>query len=145
MATSRSQALINAPPSRVWDLVGDPRRHPEWWPRVIEVSGERFAEGDNYGQVTRDLTGEVTTMMCIERLEDLREIQMRCAKTGMFARWRLTEARGDTFIDAEFGMEPTGAAGRVFDATLGRLYFRRWLEQSLKALEAAAVRRGEPC
>jgi uncharacterized protein YndB with AHSA1/START domain len=47
MSVCRNQALINASPGRVWELVGDPRRHPEWWARVIEVRGERFDEGSN--------------------------------------------------------------------------------------------------
>ena len=57
MSVARRQALINAPPSKIWELVGDPRHHPEWWPRVVEVRGERFDEGDNYAQVTREPNG----------------------------------------------------------------------------------------
>ena len=139
MSVCRSQALINASPEQVWDLVGDPRRHPEWWPRVIEVRGERFNEGDNYAQVTKDATGRVeTTTMSVERVDDLREIQMRCLTTGTYARWLLTEARGNTFVDVEFGMDPVNTRYRIFDAALGRLYFRRWLDQSLTALERVA-------
>ena len=134
-----SQALINAPPTRVWELVGDPQRHPEWWPRVIEVRGEQFDEGSNYAQVTRSPTGRIETLMRVERLEDLREIRMRCTKTGTYARWLLTEAQGNTFLDVEFGMDPVGVGNRVFDVTLGKLYFRRWLEQSLAALTEIAA------
>jgi uncharacterized protein YndB with AHSA1/START domain len=141
MSVCHSQALINAPPSRIWDLVGDPRRHPEWWPRVIEVRGERFDEGSNFAQVTRSPTGQVETTMKVERLEDLREIQMRCTATGTYARWLLTEAQGDTFVDVEFGMDPLGFGNAFFDATFGKLYFRRWLSQSLDALEEAATQR----
>jgi uncharacterized protein YndB with AHSA1/START domain len=71
MSASRRQALIEAPPSRIWDLVGDPRRHPEWCPRVVEVRGEEFDEGSNYAQVIRDPVGSSETVMKIERLEDL--------------------------------------------------------------------------
>lgn len=138
MSVCRSQALINAPPSRVWDLVGDPRRHPEWWPRVVEVRGERFDEGDNYAQVTRDPSGSIETTMSVERLDDLREIQMRCETTGTYARWLLTEAQGNTFVDVEFGIDPVSTRYRIFDLALGRLYFRRWLDQSLSALEQVA-------
>jgi hypothetical protein len=140
MSACRSQALIPAPPSRVWELLGDPRRHPQWWPRVIEVRGERFDEGSNYAQVTRDPTGSIETNMRIERLEDLRAIHMRCTTTGTYARWLLTEAQGATFVDVEFGMDPRGLSYRAFDATVGRLYWRRWLSQSLAALEEAAAR-----
>ena len=140
MKSLRRQALLDAPLQKVWELVGDPRRHPEWWPRVIEVRGERFDEGSNYAQVTRDPTGVVTTDFVVERLDDMHEIQMRCITTGTYSRWLMTEARGGTFVDAEFGMDPTTVGNRVFAATAGRLYFRRWLEQSLEALEDAAER-----
>jgi hypothetical protein len=139
MSIVRSQALINAPPSTVWELVGDPRRHPEWWPRVIEVRGEQFDEGSNYAQVTREPVGKVETTMSVERLEDLREIYMRCMNTGHYSRWLLTEAQGSTFVDVEFGMDPIGVKYRLFDSTFGKLYFGRWLDQSLAALERAAV------
>ena len=59
--------------------------------------------------------------MQIERLDDMRAIDMRCLNTGTYTRWLLTEAQGNTFVDVEFGMDPTGAANRVFDAALGRI------------------------
>ena len=139
MSVSRKQALIKAPPSTVWELVGDPRRHPEWWPRVIEVRGESFDEGSNYAQVTRSPAGRAETTIRVEQLDDLREIHMRCTDTGTYARWLLTEARGDTFVDVEFGMDPVGFGNRLFDSTFGKLYFRRWLEESLAALEEVAA------
>jgi len=135
MSVCHSQALINAPPSRVWDLVGDPRRHPEWWPRVIEVRGQEFDEGSNYAQVTQEPMGKIETIMEIERLDDLREIHMRCTKTGTYARWLLTEAQGNTFVDVEFGMDPIRVSDWIANATFAKLYFRRWLNQSLTALE----------
>jgi uncharacterized protein YndB with AHSA1/START domain len=140
MSSCRAQAVINAPPSRVWELVGDPSRHPSWWPRVVEVRGEQFDEGDNYAQVTRELTGSIETTMKVERLEDLREIDMRCTNTGTYSRWLLTEAQGNTFVDVEFGMDPKRTGYRIFDAALGKLYFRRWLNQSLQALEQVATK-----
>src|SRR5262245_18460850 len=48
MSAYRQQALLDAPLEEVWPLVGTPARHPEWWPRVIEVRGERFEQGDEY-------------------------------------------------------------------------------------------------
>lgn len=106
---------------------------------MIEVRGERFDEGSNYAQVTRGPTGSHRTTLRVEQLEDLREIHMRCAQTGTYARWLLTEARGHTFVDVEFGMNPVGLGNRLFDATLGKSYFRRWLEQSIASLEQAAA------
>jgi hypothetical protein len=71
---------------------------------------------------------------------------MRCTNTGTYARWLLTEAKGDTFVDVEFAMRPIGVGKRLFEATFGKVYFRRWLEQSLAALEEVApARRGSMC
>jgi hypothetical protein len=106
---------------------------------VVEVRGERFDEGSNYAQVIREPIGRSESFWRVERLEDLREIRMRCTQTGTYARWLLTEAQGNTFVDVEFGMDPTRLGYRIFDATLGKAYFRRWLEQSLAALEHAAA------
>ena len=138
MSVCRSQALINAPPSKVWDLVGDPRRHPEWWPRVVEVRGERFDEGSNYAQVTREPLGESRRRSRSSASMTCARSGMRCPNTGTYARWLLTEAQGNTFVDVEFGMDPIGLRYRIFDATMGKLYFRRWLEQSLAALQEVA-------
>ncbi|MGH2979637.1 MAG: SRPBCC family protein [Solirubrobacterales bacterium] len=138
MSAIRRQAVIDAPVESVWSLVGDPRRHPEWFPRVVEVNGQRFEEGEEYAQVTRSGRGTVETDFLIERLDDLREIRFACQKTGMYAHWLLTDAQGNTFVDVEMGMQPKSTGDRVFDAVLGHLYFRRWLDQSLDALRRTA-------
>ncbi len=140
MSKIRRQAVIEAPVHSVWELVGDPNRHPEWYPRVVEVNGERFEEGDQYAQVTRDPIRTVKTDFMIERMENMHEIRMVCQDTGMYAHWLMTDAQGGTFVDVEMGMEPRTAGTRVFDAVLGRMYFRRWLDQSLEALGRAARR-----
>jgi hypothetical protein len=112
---------------------------------VIEVSGERFQEGEPYAQVTRNAFGtELKTWMALDRLDDLREIAMTCQTTGTYSRWVLTEAQGGTFIEAELGMQPGYGIGyRVFDLAAGRLYFPKWLAQSLEGLRTAATRADE--
>ena len=146
MSSTRKQAVIEAPVERVWELVGNPRRHPEWFPRVIEVNGESFAEGEQYAQVTKDLTGTVKTDFIVERLDDMREIRLTCQATGMHARWLLTDAQGSTFVDVEMGMQPKGVGNHLVDAVVGRIYFRRWLDQSIDALRhvAGAARPAPP-
>lgn len=138
MSEHRQQAQIDAPLDAVWILVGSPGRYPEWWPRVIEVRGERFEEGDEYVQVTRGPTGRTESHFLLERRDDLREIRMTCQLTGTYARWQLTESQDGTFVDLEMGMEPRRLGDRLFDATIGRRYFRAWSERSLEALQAAA-------
>ncbi len=127
----------------MWDFVGTPSRYPEWWPRVVEVRGERFEEGDEYAQVTRDGVRTIETTFLLERLDDLRQVRMSCRLTGMYADWRLMPAQGGTFVELEMGMEPRRLEDRMFDAALGRLYFRRWSERSLEGLTSAARSRGE--
>jgi hypothetical protein len=141
MSVARSQALIHAPPPEIWELVGNPRRHPEWWPRVIEVRGETFEEGNQYVQVTRDPMRNVKTVMALDKVEDLRAINLHCTMTGTYAHWLLTEAQGDTFVEVEFGMEPIRFVDKILDATIAKPYFERWISQSLQGLEQAAAGR----
>ena len=143
MSAHRRQAQIDAPVEQIWELVGNPARHPEWWPRVIEVSGERFDEGDEYVQVTRSMFGKAETNFLVERLDELREIRMRCQHSGTYADWVLTGAQGGTFVELELGMQPLATRFRVFDSTAGRLFFRRWADESLEGLRQA-VGDGKP-
>jgi hypothetical protein len=73
-------------------------------------------------------------------MDDLREIRFACQKTGMYAHWLLTDAQGDTFLDVEMGMQPKSTGDKVFDAVIGRHYFRRWLDQSIDALQRALAK-----
>ena len=143
MSAHRQQAQLEAPIERTWSLVATPSNYPEWWPRVVEVQGESFEQGEEYVQVTRDPTGTTTrSSFLIEQREDLREIRMSCQLTGTYAHWSLTPAQDGTFVELEIGMEPKRLGHRIFDATLGRRYFRSWAQQSLDALRSAA--RGAP-
>jgi Polyketide cyclase / dehydrase and lipid transport len=139
----RRHALIEAPIERVWELVGNPARHPAWFPHVVEVRGDRFETGDVYVQVTRHSLSTKTTSLQIDELDELRSLKFHCRDTGMYSNWLLTPAQDDTFVEAEFGMEPASLSYRVVDATFGRTYFRRWLEDSFEAL-SQAVREPHP-
>jgi Polyketide cyclase / dehydrase and lipid transport len=134
----RQQGLISAPIDRVWDLLGNPARHPDWWPRVVEVRGESFDTGDAYVQVTRNPLGERATAMQIDEIDEMRSLRFHCTTTGTYTSWLLTPAQNDTFVEAVFGMQPASLQYKVFDAAVGRAYFRRWLEQSFRALSEAA-------
>jgi uncharacterized protein YndB with AHSA1/START domain len=139
------QALLEAPLDRVWELVGNPARYPEWWPRVIEVHGERFEVDDEYVQITKTPLGtHEESSFAIERLEDLREVRMRCLKSGLYSNWQLTPADNGTFVDLELGMDPEGLPNKVFDLLAGRPYFRRWAESSLDALRGATSQAPAP-
>ena len=141
MSDCRRQAHIDAPIEVVWDLVSDIERHPQWWPRVVEIECDQLGEGCSYRQVTRTPVGRDEMELNIDTMRDPEEFKIHCVNTGTFVRIGLTEAQGGTFVDARMGMEPHGLAYRVFDATAGRIYFRSWLAESLKALDGVAVER----
>ncbi|MBN1529014.1 MAG: SRPBCC family protein [Thermoleophilaceae bacterium] len=145
MSDYRHQAHLDAPLDAVWGLVATPTRFPEWWPRVIEVEGERFEEGDEYAQVTKDPTGSrVRSSFLIEQRDEMRQIRMKCDLTGAYADWVLTPAQGGTFVELEMGMQPHRLSDRIMDLAIGRSYFRRWSRQSLDALAEAATRLPDP-
>jgi hypothetical protein len=140
MSAWRRQAHIGAPIDVVWELVGDPHRHPEWFPRVIEVKELVRVETDaRYRQVTRSMLGRLETTLAIDELEELRSISMRCLDTGTYVRFLLTGARDGTFADIEIGMEPQALGARIVDAAIGRRYFRRWTDEAIDALQVAAA------
>lgn len=142
VAEMRQQALIGAPVEVVWELVSDPNRHPEWWPTVVEVECEGLEEGCQYRGVVKSPFGaSVEHEFSVERLDDCREVLIRCIDTGVWNRWLLTEARGGTFVDAEFGAEPRTLGMRIFGAVAGKRYLRRWLQQSIEGLERASADR----
>jgi ribosome-associated toxin RatA of RatAB toxin-antitoxin module len=139
MSEVHEQTVVAAPISTVWALVGDPSRYPEWLPRVFEVQGQRFEEGAEFIQVSQQpLIGRDEAHFLVDRRDELREIRMHCTISGMFAHWQLTEARGDTFVHAVFGMEPLRRRDRLIDFTLGRRFFSRWLAEAIDSLKATA-------
>jgi hypothetical protein len=141
VSTHRQQAHLDAPLEAVWGLVGTPSRYPEWWPRVVEVRGERFEEGDEYAQVTKDpIGGKSESNFLLERRQDLREIRISCQLTGTYADWLLTPAQGGTFVEVEMGMLPRRFGDRLFDRVAGKSYFRRWTGESLDGLREALLR-----
>ena len=141
MSACRLQAQVDVAPEALWELIGNVERHPEWWPRVVGVHCEGLEEGCSYRQVFKSPMGVVETDVSIERLDDCREMTLRCLDTGTYAHWLLAEAQGGTFLDVEFGLDPKTTKTRAFDLVAGRRYFRRWLEESIVARRRAANER----
>ena len=139
MSEARQQAFIDAPIGVVWELLEDVDRHPEWWPRVLEVKcDEDFEPGCTYREVVRGAVGKDEMLLRVDRMEDCKELLIRCVNTGTFVHWTLTEAQEGTFVDATFGMEPSKIQYRVFDWVAGKRHFRNWLEQSVEAMQRVA-------
>ena len=140
MAVFRRQAHIDAPIRIVCELVADPRRHPDWIPRVLEVECDEIGEGCQYRLVFKTPVGTDETTLEIEKLEDCHALLVRCLDSGTFNRFVVTEAQGGTFVDLEAGMDPTTPRYKLIDAVAGKRFYRRWTEQTLEALAQAAAR-----
>lgn len=138
MSLSRQQGYIDAPVEAVWDLLADVDRHPEWWPRVVEVECDGLEAGCSYRQVIQTPLGKDEMDMFVDRLDQGRNLAIRCVNTGTFVRMELTEARDGTFLQAEMGMDPTSLPDRVFDVVAGKRFFRAWLRETVDALSLAA-------
>ena len=142
MSLVRHQTLISAPVDAVWQLVGDPESYPEWARDVIEVTGlPTVEEGATFERSDRTPIGKSTTIFVVDRLEDLREIKLRCLTSGYYSHWTLTEAQGDCFTEVEFGMEPTTLPFKALDATLGKRLWRRTMLESIDGLHEAVAKR----
>jgi uncharacterized protein YndB with AHSA1/START domain len=135
----RHQALIDVPAGDVWEVVSDPRTHPEWWPDVVRVEApEEVAQGDEYmhsGKVMPFLDA-LDSVWVVERFEELKEAQFRCTMSGSYARFQLTPAQDQTYVELEIGMDPTSLRWRVAEPLFG-LQYKRWAIAVLDALPAA--------
>jgi carbon monoxide dehydrogenase subunit G len=140
--SSKRQIHIDAAPAVVWDLLGDPNRHSEWWPRMADVECADLEQGCRYRGVVKGPLGRSQGHeFLVERLEECSEVSIVSEGTGVFSRFELAEARGGTFVEGCFGARPQSLGMRVFGAVAGQRYLRAWLERSLAALKEAAERR----
>ena len=66
-----------------------------------------------------------------DRLEDLKEARFRCRLTGTWARFSLTSAQGQTFVEAESGMDPTKLRWRLMN---NAFFLKDWIVKVVDAL-----------
>jgi uncharacterized protein YndB with AHSA1/START domain len=141
--TYRHQALIEAPVEDVWAVVSDPRTHPEWWPDVVDVRlDEPLVEGGEYLRTSKlvPFLDAVEAVWVAERLEDLKEARFRCTVSGTWARFTLTPAQGETYVELESGVDPTTLRWRLLNAMSGR-FVKDWIVKVLDALPKEVVAR----
>lgn len=139
------QAHIGAPVETVWALLGDPERHPSWWPEWVAVECPDPSEGCRYRGVVKGMLGRAHEHeLEIESLDGCREVRIYCEGTGVYTRFVLAEARDGTFVEGCFGLRPEGGSNRVLNALAGRRVLRSWLSRSLDALRSAAEREPAP-
>ena len=92
MPSARRQIMVDAPFERVWELIGDVNRHPEWWPRVEEDirSGLRAVIMD-YGMDLR-LTADQNILLCDIETAEKPAIEQALRSHGIKLREDLTQA-----------------------------------------------------
>jgi hypothetical protein len=104
---------------------------------VVEViAPPGLREGDEYSHTSTaiPLVDAVESVWVVERLEQLKEAHFRCTLTGSYARFSLTPAQGQTFVEVESGMEPTALRWRLMKTASGS-YYRGWVVEVLDALQ----------
>ena len=146
---STQQVHIDAPVDTVWDLVGNPNRHPDWWPEILDVECAALHEGCRYRGVVKGIIGNeehelFVERLEVERLEGCREVSIFCDGTGVTTRFMLTEAQGGTFVEGRFSVDPATLGMTVLSAVAGRRFLRTWLDRSLANLKKAAERTPSP-
>ena len=139
--SSTQQAFVDAPVSAVWDLIGDPRRHPEWWPDWIATGAPTPARAATTAAVVKGFLGrEEEHDLVIASREGLREISISCDGTGVTTSFVLAEGQGGTFVEGRFSIAPDSLAMKAIGVVAGRRLMRSWLERSLENLRLAAER-----
>jgi uncharacterized protein YndB with AHSA1/START domain len=131
--------MIEAPVGDVWEVVSDPRTHPDWWPEVVRIEApEHVVEGDEYVHTAKMMrfVDAVDSIWVVERLAELKEAQFRCTMTGTWARFTLTPAQDNTFVEMQAGIDPASWRWRIAEPFLA-LQYKRWLIAVLDALPLA--------
>lgn len=140
MAQWQQQALVEAPVERVWAILTDPARYPEWAGDSIETTGypTKVEKGSTFEQTSPAPFGRKdTTTFKVTELDDLHEIKLQCQLSGYYSHWRLTEAQGQTFADVEIGVEPIGVPGQVARVMFPKRVLRKVTADSLDGLKRA--------
>ncbi len=140
MASWSQQALLDARPEKIWELLTDPARYPEWSGEALETTGvpTKIEKGATFEQKSQGPLGmKATTTFEVAELEDLHEIKLVCQMTGYYSHWRLTEAQDQTFADVEIGIDPNGVPGRVKQVLMTKRALREVTNESLEGLKRA--------
>src|SRR3954451_5838480 len=138
----RRHVLIEAPIEDVWKVVSDPGTQPDWWPEVTDVRVDGpVDEGDEYTRVAKrfGFLDQVDNVWVVERMEHLKEAHFRCTVSGAYARFALTPAQEETFVEAEVGMLPPNLRWKMSQPVF-RVTFGPWLRQLVDALPRSVER-----
>lgn len=136
MPRAKQQTLLEAPVDRVWELLANPASYDQWAAEVLEVTGAptKVEKGTTFDMKSHGRLGTSVTTFEVAELDELRQIKLKCQTSGYYSHWILTDARGDTFVDVEIGVEPIGIAGRALQLVETKGSFKRITDASLDGL-----------
>jgi hypothetical protein len=103
---------------------------------------EPLVEGGEYLRTSKlvPFLDAVEAVWVAERLEDLKEARFRCTVSGTWARFTLTPAQGETYVELESGIDPTTLRWRLMNVMSGR-FVKDWIVKVLDALPQEVVAR----
>ena len=143
MPSWRDQVVIDSSPESIWELLGDPSRYPEWAGfETVRITGMPTIEAGSEFEQTSRLPGGLreTTVFRIDELEELRSLRMHCTRSGWYSHWLLTPAQNATFVDVEFGIDPTALPYRLIFGALGTRHFRGTSDEWINGLRTVLAR-----
>ncbi len=111
---------------------------------MIEAQCADIREGCRYRGVVKGPFRAAEHELLIERLDDCREVAIRCEGTGVTSRFVLADAQGGTFVEGHFAIEPNSIGTTVFATLAGRRIMSSWLQASLENLKRVAERASAP-
>lgn len=141
---------VAAPAGRVWAVMTDVDRTPDVLSSVRTVEridgGDRFGVGTQWRETRMMMGRESTELMQVTDIDPGRSYTIEAASRGSrFATLLTVEPRDDDRSRVTMMLEiwPTGLAGRIAAATVGRLLrgtIRKGLVQDLDEIALAAER-----
>ena len=141
MRQYRNTFRIEAPVERLWELLSDPGRLPEWnvvFDRVEGATGRLDEAGTIYTQVMRVAGVELKGDWEITEVEPSRTRRFQGTPPGCTActgseMFEAVEGGTDYTIEMDYTLRG-GPVGKAFDRLFGRSYFERVVERNIQGL-----------
>lgn len=127
MSTMTVSRHVDAPPERVWAVLTDIEHSPDVVRAIESVeihSGTQFGVGTRWTE-TRTMMGRTASeTMEVTTVDPGRSYVVEADSGGTRYRseFRLVPEGGGTALTMTFAGEPSGVAGKLMAATLGRLF-----------------------
>ena len=141
MGRYRKTFRVEAPVERLWELMSDPGRLPEWngaFDRVEDATGRLDEVGTTYTQVMRVAGIELKGDWEITEVEPSRRRRFQgtppgCAACTGSETFETVEGGTNYTIEMDYTLRG-GPVGEAFDRLFGRSLFRRIVERNIQGL-----------